>query len=391
MPATFGLNFVIGIVNRLTNLKHLKKMCSRFNNINSLILLCCLVFLFNWAIAQSNSSVGGLKTVVIDPGHGGKDPGCHGAISKEKEVTLAIGLKLGEFIKEKFPDIKVIYTRSTDVFIELDERAQIANRNQADLFICIHANAGPSTAYGVETYVLGLHKTEAQRQVADRENATIELEEDGGQKYKDFDMSTDAIIARQLQLSVFLDHSIAFATKLQDQFVSLGRSNRGVRQAGFLVLYRTTMPSVLIETGFLTNVDEEKFLASPDNQEKMARSIFKAFEEYKVYYEAGDKSGGAVNNSATDSKMYGIPETEVKADEIIYRVQIETSTTKLSLNDPVFKGMPVFMYENNGLFKYTVGAFRDSESANNLKKEMRDKGYEHAFVITMKGKERVNL
>jgi N-acetylmuramoyl-L-alanine amidase len=279
--------------------------------------------------------------------------------------------------------------------VELEERAQIANRNNADLFICIHANAGPATAYGVETYVLGLHKTEAQKQVAERENATIALEEDGGDKYKDFDMSPDAIIARQLQLSVFLDHSIVFATKLQEQFVSIGRSDRGVRQAGFLVLYRTTMPSVLIETGFLTNAEEEKFLADPASQEKMARSIFNAFKDYKKYYDAGFSGDGTVteqNNTVTlDKSKFGIAETEVKADEVIYRVQIETSTTKIAPDDARFKGMTVYMYEDKGLFKYTVGAFRDLESANNLKKEMRTAGFEHAFVITMKGNQRVNL
>lgn len=351
--------------------------------------MCVLSIISQLSFSQVNEGLGGLRTVVIDPGHGGKDPGCHGAIANEKNVTLAISLKLGAFIKEKYPEVKVIYTRDTDVFVELDERAQIANRNKADLFICIHANAGPVTAYGVETYVLGLHKTEAQRQVADRENATIELEADGGDKYKDFDMSPEAVIGMQLQLGVFLDHSIAFATKLQEQFVEIGRSDRGVRQAGFLVLYRTTMPSVLIETGFLSNVDEEKFLADPANQEKMARSIFKAFEEYKIYYDAGEKTGSAVTE--IDLTKFGMPETDVKADELVYRVQIETSTTKVATDDAIFKGMPIYMYENNGLFKYTVGAFKDLESANKLKTQMREMGYIHAFVITMKGNQRVNL
>jgi N-acetylmuramoyl-L-alanine amidase len=369
-------------------------MISRLHNRSGLILLSFLIFFSKQATAQAEDMLAGLNTVVIDAGHGGKDPGCHGASANEKTVTLAIALKLGEFIKETFPGIKVVYTRSTDVFVELDERAQIANRNNADLFICIHANAGPATAYGVETYVLGLHKTEAQKQVAERENATIELEADGGEKYKDFDLSPDAIIARQLQLSVFLDHSIVFATKLQDQFKSIGRSDRGVRQAGFLVLYRTTMPSVLIETGFLTNADEEKFLADPESQKKMAQSIFKAFTEYKTYYEAGDLGNAentAQNETALDPAKFGLPETDVKADELIYRVQIETSTTKIAIDDTRFKGMPVFMYEDKGLYKYTVGAFRDTETANSLKTEMRTMGYQHAFVIAMKGNVRVNL
>ena len=201
----------------------------------------------------------GIKTVVIDPGNGGQDPGCHGNHSNEKQVTLAIGLKVGSFIEKAYPDIKVIYTRKTDVFIELDERAAIANRNNADLFICIHANAGPATAFGAETYVLGLHKTEAQGKIAERENASIEFEANSENRYEK--LSADAIIARQLQLSVFLNHSIEFATQVQNNFVALGRTDRGVRQAGFLVLYKTTMPSVLIETGFLTNPEEENFLA----------------------------------------------------------------------------------------------------------------------------------
>lgn len=379
----------------MANLPILNKMNSEQHNRSGWLLLCFITIFSFPVFTQTEGIVGGLNTVVIDAGHGGKDPGCHGASANEKTVTLAISLKLGAFIKETFPNVKVIYTRDTDVFVELEERAQIANRNNADLFICIHANAGPATAYGVETYVLGLHKTEAQKQVAERENATIELEADGGDKYKDFDMSPDAIIARQLQLSVFLDHSIIFATKIQEQFVSIGRSDRGVRQAGFLVLYRTTMPSVLIETGFLTNADEEKFLADPASQEKMARSIFKAFQDYKKYYDAGFTNQDNIvvpNNPVTlDKSKFGIPETEVKIDEVIYRVQIETSTTKLATDDDRFKGMSVFMYEDKGLFKYTVGAFRDLESANNLKNEMRTAGYAHAFVITMKGNQRVNL
>lgn len=371
-------------------------MNSELHNRSGRFLLCFLFIISLAGNAYSLQPLEGLKTVVIDAGHGGKDPGCHGASANEKTVTLAIALKLGGFIKETYPDVKVIYTRDSDVFVELEERAQIANRNNADLFICIHANAGPATAYGVETYVLGLHKTEAQKQVAERENSTIELEEDGGDKYKDFDMSPDAIIARQLQLSVFLDHSIVFATKLQEQFVKIGRSDRGVRQAGFLVLYRTTMPSVLIETGFLTNAQEEKFLADPASQEKMARSIFTAFQDYKKYYDAGFTGSSEVQTETNtkvdlDPAKFGIPQSDVKADELIYRVQIETSTAKIAVDDERFKGMEVFMYEDKGLFKYTVGAFRELEPANNLKKEMRLAGFEHAFVITMKGNQRVNL
>lgn len=330
---------------------------------------------------------GGIKTVVIDAGHGGKDPGCRGhKNTREKDVTLAIALKLGKFIAAKYPEINLIYTRKTDVFVELDERAQIANRNNADLFICIHANAGGEAAYGVETYVLGLHRTDAQRKIAERENSAIQLEDDGGNKYKDFDMSVDAIIARQLQLSVFLDHSIVFASKIQGQMVKLGRKDRGVKQAGFLVLYKTTMPSVLIETGFLSNHQEEIFLRDTANQTKMANSFFLAFEEYKMYYEKG-----IVSTSVEPTFDYGLDDSEIKKEDVVFRVQIETNTTKLELTDEKFKGLPVWMYENNKLFKYTVGAYKDFDSANDLKKIMREKGFEHAFVVAFHQNERINL
>ncbi|MDA7803473.1 N-acetylmuramoyl-L-alanine amidase [Crocinitomix sp.] len=332
----------------------------------------------------------GIHTVVIDPGHGGQDPGCHGKHSNEKEVTLAIGLRVGQFIEKNFPSIKVIYTRKTDIFIELDERAAIANRNKADLFICIHANAGPSTAVGSETYVLGLHKTDAQRQIAERENSAIEFEADSDERYEK--LSADAIIARQLQLSVFLDHSIEFAARIQNEFVSLGRANRGVRQAGFLVLYKTTMPSVLIETGFLTNIEEEKFLSDSVSQRKMASSIFKAFEDYKKYYESADQSTLLEQSTPPD---YGMQENELTASEldqqILFRVQIATTSENLSLNDARFLGMPVWKYENNGLHKYTVGLFEAVDEANDLKVVMREKGFENAFVVAFSGNERISI
>ena len=201
-----------------------------------------------------------------------------------------MALKLGKLIKNKYPELKVLYTRETDVFVELAERANIANKAKADLFICIHANAASPAAYGTETYVLGLHRTEAQKNVAARENSIIHLEKDQGKRYENFDMSPDALIARKIQLSVFLDQSISFAQKLQRQFKNIGRHSRGVKQAGFLVLYKTTMPSVLIETGFLTNKKEEKFLAADEGQNKMVSAMFKAFVAHKNELEGIDKN-----------------------------------------------------------------------------------------------------
>lgn len=363
-------------------------MRTRLNNFSINLILCVCAIIWSEASWSQVDLLPGIKTVVIDPGHGGKDPGCHGDHTNEKSVTLAIGLKLGAYIEVAYPDIEVIYTRETDIFIELDERAQIANRNEADLFICIHANAGPSAAYGVETYVLGLHRTEAQQKVAERENAVINFEDNVGEKYGGA-LSADAIIARQLQLSAYLDHSIMFATKLQEQFVNnVGRSDRGVRQAGFLVLYKTTMPSVLIETGFLSNTNEEKFLMDTANQTKMALAMFNAFEEYKVYYESANQSTVVGIEKGTD---FGIDETEIKPDEFIFRVQIATSSVFLANNDERFKGQDVWMYEGTGLFKYTVGLHRNFKDANELKKEMREKGFEFAFVVSFKNGERVNI
>ncbi|MFT6502639.1 MAG: N-acetylmuramoyl-L-alanine amidase [Crocinitomicaceae bacterium] len=337
---------------------------------------------------EDELSIGTIKTVVIDAGHGGKDPGCHGASAQEKHVCLSMALMLGAKINKSYPDINVIYTRDTDVFVELGERAKIANRNNADLFICIHANAASASAYGTETYVLGLHRTESQQSVAVRENSIIHLEDDGGAKYESFDMSPDAIIARQIQLSVFLDQSINFASKLQTEFTSIGRHNRGVKQAGFLVLYKTTMPSVLIETGFLTNPKEEKFLADSTTQNQMAGSMFAAFKKYKNELEGID--GQTVNESPVETPTVIVD--EVASTDIVFRVQIETSESKISLTDSKFKGNTIFEYNQNGLYKYTVGSFvNDFNAANKMKTEMRANGFDHAFVVGFLDGERINL
>lgn len=381
----------------------------------------------NALIAQEQT----IKTIVIDAGHGGKDPGCHGASAQEKHVCLSIALKLGDILSNKYPEINVIYTRETDVFVELDERAKIANRNKADLFICIHANSASSSVHGVETYVLGLHKTEAQQEIAERENATIYLEEDKGEKYKDFEITPDAIIARQIQLSVFLNQSISYASKLQDQFKSIGRADRGVKQAGFLVLYKTTMPSVLIETGFLTNQKEEDFLKDSVNQQKMAQAMFVAFEKYKaelegvVYTPSIKDNTEIINNQVsrnTSSNPFQTDQSAIKInqnlqnvkkevknvddkqdiinhektddfkDKVVFRVQIETSDKKMTLNDSAFKGLDVFEYQQNGLFKYTVGFFvNDFNAAKKYKNEMVAKNYKDAFIVCFFNNERIIL
>lgn len=357
----------------------------------TIIVLTGLPFV---ALNQSDDlSLSTINKVVIDAGHGGKDPGCHGESAYEKHVCLSMALMLGSMIEDRYPEIEVLYTRKTDVFVELAERAKIANRNDADLFICIHANAASPQAYGTETYVLGLHRTDAQQRVAERENSTIHLEDDKGEKYKDFDLSPDAIIARQLQLSVFLDQSINFASKLQKEFKAIGRYNRGVKQAGFLVLYKTTMPSVLIETGFLTNPTEEKFLSDSTTQRKMARSMFTAFQKYKSELEGVDLE--VVENSenlSTEKNKASESQVDLPSDKVVFRIQVETSREKLALTNPKFKGYTVYEYEQDGLYKYTIGIhIQDFEGANDRKKQLREEGFQHAFVVGFLNGERINL
>jgi N-acetylmuramoyl-L-alanine amidase len=349
------------------------------------------VFLFSTSLFGQNAVKHGIKTVVIDAGHGGKDPGCHGSFAHEKIVCLEMALKLGAKIKSKYPEINVVYTRTTDVFVELIDRANIANKANADLFICIHANAGSSSAYGTETYVLGLHRTEAQQRVMERENSIIALEDDKGAKYKDFDLSPDAIIQLQLQGAVYLNHSIEFAEYLQKEFKKIGRYDRGVKQAGFLVLYKTTMPSVLIETGFLPNPTEEKFIGSSDGQEKMSSAMFKAFENYKNQMEGKVISSVPVEKSP-DPKPIETVKVSADSSGLVFRVQIETSDKKIALNSSRFKGLEVFEYEENSIFKYCTGTYKnDLAGAKNYKNELIEKGFNHAFVAAFLNGERISI
>jgi len=228
-----------------------------------------------------------MKTVVIDAGHGGKDPGNLGTgryKAREKDISLDVALRVGGYIKKEFSQIKVIYTRSTDVFIGLNERADIANKAKADLFISIHCNAFTKlSSHGVETYALGLHRNKENLQVAMKENSSITMEDDYKTKYEGFDPnSAESIIALTIMQSAFLQQSLSLSSYIQKQFRErVGRTDRGVKQAGFLVLRKTTMPSVLVELGFLTNEEEEDFLNSENGKAYMSSAIFRGFKEYK--------------------------------------------------------------------------------------------------------------
>lgn len=245
-----------------------------------------------------------IKTIVLDAGHGGKDPGCMGASANEKDNTLAIVLRLGAYLQANYPEIRVVYTRDSDVFVELNERAAIANRNAADLFISVHCNAAvkSKTVQGAETYVLGLHRSKDNLEVAKRENASIYLEDNYKKNYAGYDPeSPEAEIFASVWQSAYLEQSILLASYVQ-QFANAVafREDRGVKQAGFLVLRETAMPSVLIEAGFLTNATEDEFLASETGREQTALAIFQAFEAYKRHVETGKASA---NVAATPPKV----------------------------------------------------------------------------------------
>ncbi len=232
-----------------------------------------------------NRPAPGLRVIVIDAGHGGKDPGAVAYGVREKDITLSVALKLGKIIKQRMPDVKVIYTRTTDRFIPLDERSAIANRHQGHLFISIHCNSLPSnrSVRGTETYVLGMHKSEASLRVAKRENRSIIFEEGYDEKYEGFDPnSEEAYIIFSLYQHEFLAQSTDLASLIEHHMKQrTRRRSRGVRQAGFLVLWRTQMPSVLTEIGFLTNPDENRFLRSEAGQRAVAEALFAAIKDYK--------------------------------------------------------------------------------------------------------------
>ena len=341
----------------------------------------------------------GIKTVVIDAGHGGKDPG---AVAKtnlqEKDVVLDVSLQLGKLISARFPKVKVVYTRSTDVFIGLSKRAKIANDAGADLFISIHSNAAANTsAKGFESFVLGLHKSEAALEVAKWENSSILMEEDHEQKYESFDPNDpDAYIALSLRQNAFLDQSLKLAHLFQKNCVGdLQRPDRGVKQAGFLVLYKTTMPSVLVELCVLSNVEEEKFLASKNGRSLIAKELFDAFATYKEQNDKVDgtlKSGSEEQERTVDTKKNDKVDVPTGNKSIVFRVQIATSKIKLELKSFNFKGMKdVDRTESGNKYKYIVGKYSSIEEAKSRQMEVRKIGYESAFVIAFENGKRVDL
>ncbi len=357
-----------------------------------------------------------VKKVVIDAGHGGHDSGAVGKNSKEKDIALSIALKTGRMIAENLNDVEVIYTRKTDVFVELFRRAKIANEAKADLFISIHCNANPSTSpFGSETYVMGLHKTQANLAVAQLENASILLEEDYHVQYDGFDpKSPEGYIFFSMLQDAYLEQSLSLATNVQKHIKdNLDIFNRGVKQAGFLVLYKTTMPSVLIETGFISNLHDEKILNSEAGQNKLALSIYRAVRDYKSAVE----KGGQTSSSIAENTPSAVTETEypvsgktdtaasvgnsdanptavesIVSNQPVFKVQFYLSERRLNTDAAVFKGLSdVSWYQHQGKYKYTIGNEKTPEEAVKLIKTAESKGFKGSFVVAFLNGERITL
>lgn len=357
-----------------------------------------LLTYFNVLFAQGYK----ISKVVIDAGHGGTDPGCLGSKIYEKDVALSIALKLGAYIEKNLPDVKVVYTRSTDCFVELYKRAQIANDSKADLFISIHCNANPSkTPYGAETYVMGLHKSQANLDVAQKENASILMENNYVTNYDGFEPSSEeAYIIFSLYQNAFLDLSQNLATKVQKQLKDkAGLSDRGIKQAGFLVLYKTSMPSILIETGFLSNANDEELLSSSAGQDNIASGIYKAFREYKNELEKKNPADSMKKDTTlvkdTVPVKTNVEDTLSKADTmkkvVVFKVQFAASSVKKPLNSPDFKGLKdVQEYFHGGMYKYATGSESTSEGAMKLLAKVQEAGFKDAFIVAFLNGERIS-
>ncbi len=389
------------------------KICSSAKRIIPGFLVLLIVVMASFAPAPPIKTHG-VRTIVIDAGHGGKDPGNLGTGRyklTEKNITLDISLQVGKYISEAFPDTKVIYTRTGDTYPTLKDRVKIANDSKCDLFISIHCDAFTKpSAKGSSTFVMGMHKTEESLRVAMQENASIYLEENYEEAYQNFDpKDPDTYIALTLRQNVYLDNSLNLSKKIQDQFRDrVGRPDRGVRQAGYYVICFTTMPSVLIELGFLTNAEEEDFLNSESGKSYMSSAIFRAFKEYKAEVEGLDLVDIEPTievekpKQADPEKMEeptGISGNwqsqlvnEHQSKGIEFQVQIVSSSKKLSKNAEEFNGIEkVYEYEINGQYKYAAGATRDIEKARANQALLRENGFTGAFIVGIKDGERISV
>jgi len=303
-------------------------------------------------------------TLVLDPGHGGKDPGAVGRISKEKDLNLTLALKVGKLIGEQYPDVKVVYTRSTDVFIPLQTRSDISNKCGADLFISIHTNSAEAKSpHGVETFILGTDRSDDNLDVAMRENAVMKLEADYKTTYHGFDPnSIDSYIMFELMQNSYMDQSLRFAELVQQRFVGqLNRGDRGVRQAAFWVLLKTACPSILFEMGFISNIEEEKYLNKAASMDQMAQAIVDAFGAY-THREAVKKETLKAEEAKVEEPAPASPQPAADSPQPkkeYFALQVCASKTPLAANDPKLKGQPCEYIQLNGWYKYYTAADPD--------------------------------
>ena len=368
------------------------------NNAKLIIFLFVFVFSGNFIVAQENRTK--IRTIVIDPGHGGKDSGTMGTKRfkiYEKHVALAVSLKLGKYISDAFPEVEVIYTRDSDFFLELNERTEIANKANADLFISIHCdgftNPKPS---GASVFVMGMSKLKANMDVAMRENSAIYLEDNYKKKYDGFDpKSPESYIVFSLMQNTYLNQSLKIAEQVETQFSTrANRKSRGVKQAPFYVISRTNMPSILIECGFLTNPKEEEFLHSEIGQDYIASAIFRAFRSYKESVEIEEpiikedtiKLDVKINNE--EEKKVAISKQESNLN-LIFKIQIGTYL-KSMLDQKEFVNLNAEEVKINGTFKYFVNSGNDKKEADNLRNHLREKGFNGAFVVAFLNGKRIS-
>lgn len=372
-----------------------------------------------------------VKTVVIDAGHGGHDPGCLGSDAQEKKITLQLALLLRDQIKTRFPDVKVVLTRDKDVFVPLHTRSEIANDAKADLFISLHCNALPPASRdisGSETYVLGLHRAQDNFAVAQRENGAILLEDNHKLNYGDFDPSSaEAYILMTMYQNAYLDKSIVFADLVEKAIEQHGqRTSKGVKQAGFLVLRENAMPSVLIETGFLTNASDQKFLNSTEGQLRMAESLTLAFADYKSLMETGEPAKAIPVSNAkpaavvrTQEEKPPVAKPKVTETNVIIPVKVVDQTKKepskpaagsiakdtkgewfgiqmgaFSQKLPDDHDMrkdvhPLIERAEKGLYKYVAGPFTSLEAAEKVKNSLVQSGYKGIFTVAYRGEVRI--
>lgn len=348
---------------------------------------------FLWAVPTFSQSkpIVELKTVVIDAGHGGKDPGAINGKTLEKNITLSVALKLGKLIEDNYPDVKVIYTRKTDKFVELHDRAAIANKNNADLFISIHVNAATNrSAQGHETFVMGTAKSQSNLEVCQLENSVIVLENDYTSKYEGFDPSNpESYIIFSLLQNSHLEQSLDFATLVQQKAgTSPIKRDRGVKQGNLLVLWKCTMPAVLIELGFISNSGDLKSLKGTANQQAMAKYIFNAFKEYKKGYDTDiyiPEEKQVTSSSEATATANAKANVSATATTESFGIQIMAVSKILKEKSKELKGYTPQYFKSGKYYKYYIGEYSSREEAQKALPKIK-KSFPQAFIIKLEQK-----